>query len=193
MLFRSPKHPDYTPPTAHSTEAQRTAKELVSPITGPSTLNLELLITPRRHPQPLDSSEVTEGTSPLVGIPQTPHSDKSLSSVEEEGSSEETDSPEGPPLVQQEEDILAAQVQYGLDIEERELENPLTPDQPVYQQLIEIAVIAGVNIPSPPPLTLQIQAPILPQQAIPQAPMAQAAQATDPKIRGDPPNYFTGD
>ena len=70
-----PEHPDYTPPTAHSTEAQRTAEELVFPIAGPSTLNLELLITPRRCPQPLDSPEVTEGTSPLVGIPLTPHSD----------------------------------------------------------------------------------------------------------------------
>jgi len=49
-------------------------------------------------------------------------------------------------------DVLAAQFQHILDLEDREPENPLTPQEPAYLHLIEEAVEAGLNIPPPPPL-----------------------------------------
>jgi hypothetical protein len=43
-------------------------------------------------------------------------------------------------------------IQHILDIQERELENPDTPQVPAYLHLVEEAVEAGLNVPPPPPL-----------------------------------------
>jgi hypothetical protein len=53
-------------------------------------------------------------------------------------------------------DVLAAQFQHVLDIQEREPENPDTPEVPAYLLLIE-AVEAGLHIPPPPPLVQEEQ------------------------------------
>ena len=105
-----------------------------------------------------------------------------------------------------------------LGIVDREPENPLTPDQPAYLNLVEQAVEAGVNVPSPPPLatpltplTPIIQAPLLqvpmaqqvpqfigippPQQQQQQQQAAAGGQdaAPDAKLNGVPPTVFNGD
>ncbi len=49
-------------------------------------------------------------------------------------------------------DILAAQLQYGLDIQDRDLENPVDSDYPHYQQIIAGAIILGQDVPALPPL-----------------------------------------
>jgi len=49
-------------------------------------------------------------------------------------------------------EVLAAQFQHVLDLEDQEPENPLTPQEPAYLHLIEEAVEAGLNVPPPPPL-----------------------------------------
>ena len=53
-----------------------------------------------------------------------------------------------------EEDVLAAQLEHGLDLLDREPENPAEPDQPHYQNLVALAVQAGLNVPPPPPEAL---------------------------------------
>jgi hypothetical protein len=81
--------------------------------------------------------------------------------------------------------VLEAQLQYGLDIQEREPENPLTPNEPAYLQLIEEAVVAGLNVPSPPPLTPQRQQLPAPQPAvIIAAPVAAAPAPQTGKLQG---------
>jgi hypothetical protein len=49
-------------------------------------------------------------------------------------------------------DVLAAQFQHILDIQEREPENLDTPEVPAYLLLVEEAVEAGLHVPPPPPL-----------------------------------------
>jgi hypothetical protein len=78
-----------------------------------------------------------------------------------------------------EDPVLTAQLQYELDIQDREPENPLTPDQSAYQQLIKDAVEVGLNVPPPPPIAhpapqLPAPQPIVPIQNI----MAVPAQQT---------------
>ncbi len=113
-------------------------------------------------------------------------------------------------------DILAAQLQYGLDIQDRDPENPVDPDYPDYQQIIAGAIILGQDVPALPPLANPepdpedppIPAAIQGHQAIvaflpPNAPGAPAPtpvpvlamahqQAGDAKLRGLPPALFNG-
>jgi hypothetical protein len=101
----------------------------------------------------------------------------------------------------QEEPVLEAQLAYRLDVQDREPENPLTPEQPDYQGLIEDAVQAGLNVPPPPPL-VQPVAPQFPVPPIPQFPapkpialapaMAAAAQVPTCLV-GNTPDIFNGD
>ena len=113
-------------------------------------------------------------------------------------------------LTPQEEHILAAQFQHVLDVRERELENPNTPDQPAYLQLIEQAVQSGLNVPEPSllieqspsqfyqplvPITMAHQQPLHQQQhqqaaPAPAAPAAPAAPLTG-QMNGTPPDTFT--
>jgi hypothetical protein len=73
-------------------------------------------------------------------------------------------SPESP---QADDPVLVAQLQHRLDIQDREPENPLTPDQPAYLQLVEQAIEAGLNVPPPPPLAHSVH-PLAPQLPAPQ-------------------------
>ena len=101
------------------------------------------------------------------------------------------------------------QFQYGLDVQDREPENPSAPYSPAYQQLIEEAVVAGLNVPPPPPLaTLEqlslpglVPAPPLPPP-VPQPPVPPlnppaavmaAAAAAPTKLHNKPPEIFSGD
>ena len=71
------------------------------------------------------------------------------------------------PQTEQTTDVLAAQFQHVLDLEDREPENPLTPQEPAYLHLIQEAVEAGFNIPPPPPLAEpepELQVVVLPEQ-----------------------------
>jgi len=72
------------------------------------------------------------------------------------------------PQTEQTTDILAAQFQHVLDLEDREPENPLTPQEPAYLHLIQEVVEAGFDVPPPPPLAEpepELQAVVLPEQA----------------------------
>jgi hypothetical protein len=114
------------------------------------------------------------------------------------------------PLTEVGSSTLAVQFQNIISLEEREPENPLMPQEPVYLQLIEQAVDAGLHIPTPPPAltpeelltpsgahtpVAQIQ-PVLPPIAIvvpppvqqPQQPPAQMAD----RFYSNPPNIFNG-
>ena len=108
------------------------------------------------------------------------------------------------PQEQLEENILVAQLENVLALKDRELENPLTPDQPAYLQLIEEAVTVGVNVPPPPPV-IQQSVPIAAPAPLPMAHQAQqqapqqvqqpaAAPATlTGRLRGETPDVFNGD
>ena len=87
--------------------------------------------------------------------------------LEDSSSEEDTDSTESPPLpahvplplsraltplTPQEEQILAAQFEHVLDIQDREPENPQEPDYPGYLNLVEQALLLGLDAPEPPPL-----------------------------------------
>jgi len=125
--------------------------------------------------------------------------------------------------IEPETDILAAQFQHVLDLEDREPENPLTPEEPAYLHLIEEAVEAGLNIPPPPPLAQPedvlepepvLPVPLVIQQVIaqpvvqpimaqpgqaalaaPAAPAVPAApqQVATDKLCGITPSNFNGD
>jgi hypothetical protein len=75
--------------------------------------------------------------SPFVTARVSSDSDSDSSSTPREGQGSDDPSPE---QLHPEDPVLTAQLQYGLDIQDREPENPLTPDEPAYQQLIEDAV-----------------------------------------------------
>jgi len=55
------------------------------------------------------------------------------------------------PAEQQQEEVLAAQFEHGLDIEERLPADPEYPDEPVHLHQVEQAIEAGVEIPPLPP------------------------------------------
>jgi len=63
------------------------------------------------------------------------------------------------PEEQLQEHILATQFENVLDIRQRVIENPVTPDYPAYLNLIEEAIVVGVNVPPPPPLAKEEPAP----------------------------------
>ena len=148
---------------------------------------------------------------PLAGEPSiSPFFAPRAPSVEDSSSDTETAcTPEeqepSPKQEQQDNPILEAQLQYILDIQDRELENPSAPHFPAYQNLIEEAVEAGLNIPSPPPLatlerlpspgllTVPPIAPPAPQPPVPPPNppaviMAAPAPQTDKLIGKDQPH-----
>jgi hypothetical protein len=95
--------------------------------------------------------------------------------------------------------VLVAQLQHGLDIQDREPENPLAPEEPAYQQLVQQAVEAGLHIPPPPPIAHPLH-PLAPQLPAPQpiVPiqqniMAAAVNVETGCLRNDPPDLFCGD
>ena len=108
------------------------------------------------------------------------------------------------PEEQLQERILAAQFENVLDIRQRVIENPATPEYPAYLNLIEEAIVVGVNVPPPPPLAKDEPAPffqplvitpppivmanILPQQQQPAAPAPLMG-----KLHGETPDVFNGD
>ena len=101
--------------------------------------------------------------SPFVTARQSDsNSSGSESTSPETGENEPTAHPT--PIEPSVEQVLITQFQHVLDIEDREPENPLTPDQPAYLHLVEEAVHAGLNIPPPPPIAhpLHPLAPLLP-------------------------------
>jgi hypothetical protein len=110
---------------------------------------------------------------------------------EEQGSDDPS-----PEQLHPENPVLTAQLQYRLDIQDREPENPLTLDQLAYQQLIEGAVEAGLNVPPPPPIAQPAPQLLAPQPIAPiQNIMAALAPVAPQKghLQGEPPNEFTGD
>ena len=123
--------------------------EELPPVAGPSTLTV-----PRRHTETLESVELSPfQTAPN---PELDHSDPEDKYYEPQTSTTE-----------QATDVLAAQFQHILDLEDREPENPLTPQVPTYLYLVEEAVEAGLNIPPPPPLAEpepELQGVVLPGQ-----------------------------
>jgi hypothetical protein len=156
--------------------------EELPPIPGPS-----LLFVPRQHTDSLESEELSLFVA--TANPEYPEEEHYTIPLTEVGSS-----------------ILAAQFQHVLSLEERESENPLTPQEPAYLQLIEQAVDTGLHIPTPPPALTpeelhtssrahtpiaQIQ-PVLPPIAIVvplvQQPPAQMAN----RFNGNPPSIFNG-
>jgi hypothetical protein len=105
-------------------------------------------------------------------------------------------------LSPQEQHELTAVFQQVLDIEERELEDPNSPECPAYLQLVQQVATYGLNIPAPPPIAAPqpiVQAlvpmagqaprmPIPPLQAAPAAP-----QYLTGKLRGTELDIFYGD
>ena len=138
--------------------------------------------------------------------------------LEDSSSEEAADSTESPPspahvplplsraltpLTPQEEQILAAQFEHVLDIQDREPENPQEPDYPRYLNLVEQALLLGLDAPEPPPLAEpeppQVFQPLFPiimahqqqQQQAAAAPAAPAAPLTG-RMNETPPDTFTG-
>jgi len=127
--------------------------------------------------------------SPFVTARVSSDSDSDSSSTPREEQGSDDPSPE---QLHPEDPVLTAQLQYGLDIQDREPENPLTPDKPAYQQLIEDAVEAGLNVPPPPP----IAQPVLQLLALQPIQNIMAAPAPAPqtgRLRGQQPDDFTRD
>ena len=113
---------------------------------------------------PAQTLLIDPALSPYITARDT-QSESSGSSTPESLSSEAEDI--CTPLQPRQEQVLAAQLQHVLEIVDREPENPLTPDQLAYLNLVEQAVEAGVNVPSPPPLAT----PLTPLTSIIQAPL----------------------
>jgi hypothetical protein len=103
-----------------------------------------------------------------------------------------TDEP-SPEQLGQEEPVLEAQLAYGLDVQDRKLENPLTPEQPAYQGLIEDTVQAGLNVPPPPPLVQPVAPQFPAPQPIAPAPAMAAAAQVPTHLVGNTPDIFNGD
>jgi len=124
--------------------------EELPPVAGPSTLTV-----PRRCTETLESEDL----SPFQSAPN-PDWDQE----DQEGQEVKYYKPQ----TEQTTDVLAAQFQHILDLEDREPENPLTPQEPAYLHLIQKAVEAGFDIPPPPPLAEpepELPAVVLPEQA----------------------------
>jgi hypothetical protein len=143
-------------------------------------------------PSAAPAATATAVSSPAFTQSRHPSDQGESESSEATGNNSTTDDP-SPEQEHPQEPVLEAQLEYGLDIQDREPENPLTPDQPAYQQLIGDAVAAGLNVPPPPPL-VQPAAPQFPapQPIVPAPIMAAAAPATT-RLRGKEPDIFTGD
>jgi hypothetical protein len=128
--------------------------------------------------------------------PPTDTTSSDSSSTPREENNSDKPSSESP---QADDPVLVAQLQHGLDIQGSEPENPLTPEEPAYLQLVEQAVEAGLNVPPPPPLVHPVHplAPQLPalQPIIPiqQNIMATATNIETGHLRNDPPDLFRGD
>ncbi len=121
---------------------------------GPSTPLISRLI-------PVPESEA--GSTP--GSPSFTEARSRSASIEtekpESSSSGDTTSTESDPdqsihdpEEQQQEEVLAAQFEHGLDIEERLPADPEYPDEPVHLQQVEQAIEAGAEI-QPIPLTIE--------------------------------------
>ena len=109
--------------------------EELPPVPGSSTSGPSTLSVPRQHAETLESQELSPFRfADNLDLDQEEY----FSSVAEATT-----------------DILAAQFQHVLDIQEREPENPDTPHVPAYLNLLEEAVEAGLHIPPPPPLAQQ--------------------------------------
>jgi len=159
-----PEHPEHVPE-----ELPPVASPLAE--AGPSSLQV-----PRQHAETLESDD----RLPLQFAPN-PYWDQEDNHQSPEDDYQEVQLGTTEP----ETDVLAAQFQHVLDLEDREPENPLTPQEPAYLHLIEEAVEAGLNVPPPPPLAQPedilepepVQAvPLLIQQVIAQ-PVAQLIMA----------------
>ena len=161
-LITDPQHPDYDPNYIPHLDLPEASTSAAPP----------LEIQTEELPGPL--SEDPE-VSPFIFARAAPKSSSSGKTDSQEGSTEfQKDSPEQD---LQKDPVLVAQVQFRLDIQDREPENLLTLDQPAYLQLIEEAVEAEVNVSPPPPLASP-QAQLAPQlpAPVPILPMAQQAQ-----------------
>jgi hypothetical protein len=111
------------------------------------------------------------------------------------------------PEEQLQERILAAQFENVLDIRQRVIKNPATPEYPAYLNLIKEAIVVGVNVPPPPPLVEDEPAPFFQPLVIAPQPIAMAnvppqqQQQQQPaapaplmgKLRGETPDVFNGD
>jgi hypothetical protein len=112
------------------------------------------------------------------------------------------------PEEQLQEHILAAQFENVLDIRQRVIKNPATPEYPAYLNLIEEAIIVGVNVPPPPLLVEDKPAPFFQPLVIAPQPIAMAnvllqqqQQQQQPaapaplmgKLHGETPDVFNGD
>jgi hypothetical protein len=78
------------------------------------------------------------------------------------------------PEEQLQEHILSAQFENVLDIRQRVIENPATPEYLAYLNLIEEEIIIEVNVPSPPPLVKNEPAPFIQLLVIAPQPIAMA-------------------
>jgi len=109
-LITDPQHPDYDPnyvphldPSVASTSTAPPLEIQTEELAGPLSEDPEV--------------------SPFISARAAPKSSSSGKTDSQEGSIEE-DSPEQDPC---EDPVLVAQIQFGLDIQDREPENPLTP------------------------------------------------------------------
>ena len=136
------------------------------PIAGPSTLTL-----PRQCADTLESEEL----SPFISAPNPEYDPEEYYSA----------------VPETEEEVLTAQLEHVLSIEDREPENPLTPEVPAYTHLIEEAVQLGLNVPPPPPLTPEASQQHIPVALVlpvpfPVTPLA-LFQASLPVVPAPPP------
>ena len=132
-----PQHPQYTAPPQHP--------PLPFSAAGPSRLSERVrtptpILTTPREPRHISLEEDEPSPYPAFAdnpdlSPESPR-DAHLASTFE----------------QQQEEVLVAQFQHVLDVREQLPEDPATPGEPRYLQLVQEAVELGVNVPPPPPL-----------------------------------------
>jgi hypothetical protein len=127
-----PQHPDYQPVASTSGITVQIPE---------TTLSTDPALSPYVTAQPTRSAESSNSGSSEHRAPTT-SSGEDLPRIQT-------------PLEPLEEQVLVAQFQNVLDVQEREPENPLTPDQPAYLNLVAEAVGFGLNVPPPPPLVQQ--------------------------------------
>ena len=122
------------------------------PIAGPSTLTL-----PRQRADTLESVE----PSLFAAAPNPEYDPEDYYS----------------PVADTTLEVLTAQFEHVLSLEDREPENPLTPEVPAYTYLIEEAVQSGLNIPPPPPLLTPEVSQHIPVAQVPPLPFPVAPPA----------------